>query len=326
MTTEANAGTAGDGKGAAGAGDAAAAAAAAASAAAGAGKGAADQGQQGAANGGQAQDKPAAGVNSGSSSAVQNWRDGLEGERLEFANRVASIPDLVDSAINLRKANGSMVKVPQQGAPAEEVAKFHKAIGVPEKPDQYKFDLGRDLTEQDKPVISKVSEIFHANGVPASAATAVSKAVAELAAAQLGEADRVASQHREAAEAALNKEWGADKDRNLQVALRAVEVFGGQELKDYLNSTIVNGAKLGDHPVLAKAFAKVGLRMGEGEFIGPANAGERQSVQDRINTIMQTHPPGSDGYKLPAVQRELAELHGQLHGHTPIVGSGGRAA
>ena len=265
-------------------------------------------------------------VVAGQTASQASFRDGLEGEQLEFASRFTSAKDLVQAGLDLRKANSSMIRVPGVDAKPEDIAKFHKAIGVPDKAEDYKFDLGREQTEADQAVIAKVGEVFLAYAVPAAAATAVSKAVAELAQAQIAEANRVALQHREAAQTLLNKEWGADRERNMQVALRAVEVFGGEELRTYLNDTIVNGQKLGDHPVLAKAFARIGMRMGEGDFIGAANAGERVTAQDRINQIMAANPPGTDSYKSPAIQRELRELNEKLSGAAPIVGAAGRTA
>lgn len=294
-------------------------------AAAAAAAGAAQNGGEGAAQGGQqaAQNGQAVGAqNAGTGSQVQDWRSGLDGEHAEFAARLSSPQDAVKVALDLRKANSSMVRVPQQGATAEEVAKFHKAIGVPEKADGYQWDLGREPTEADQAVLGAVSEVFHKNGVPASAAKAVSKAVADLAAAQLAEEERVAIQHRETAEAKLKQEWGGDSDRNWQVAKRAVEVFGGPELKSFLNDTMVNGAKLGDHPMMAKVFAKIGLRMGEGEFIGAVTESDRQTTSERLEQILAENPPGSEGYKRASVQREIKALNARLHGTGPSVGFG----
>jgi hypothetical protein len=280
----------------------------------------------GASNGGglDGENRNVTSVNGGSASTVQNWREGFDGELGEFASRFASVKDVTQAALDLRKANSSMIRVPSEGAKPEEIKAFHSKIGVPEKAADYKFDLGREPTDTDKVVIGKVADVFHAHGVPAAAATAVSKAVADLAAAQMAEEDRVAKANRETADAALKKDWGADTDRNIQVAKRAVEVYGGDELKTFLNNTVVNGQVLGDHPVLVKAFAKMGLRSGEAEFVGPVTAGDRANVQSRIDAIMAANPIGSDSYKSAAVQRELQELFGKLYGNAPAVGREGR--
>jgi len=307
-----NGAAAGDGaaSGASAAGDAAAAAAAANGAAA--NGAAADAGK---------------GAGAAADAGAADWRASItDPEQKEFASRLASPADAVKVAYDLRKANGSMVRVPAKDAKPEDVAKFHKAIGVPEKPEEYKFDIGREPTDEDKQVQGEIAKVFHANGVPAAAVTAVSKAVTELAQAQLAEQNRVAVQARTDAEANLKKELGADYSKHVNLAVRAVEVFGGDELKTFLNTTIVNGAKLGDHPMLIKAMGKVGLRMGEGEFIGAVGSAEKGSLQAEMQQIMADNPPGTEKYKSPAVQKRLGEINTALYGSAPIVGMAGRSA
>lgn len=260
----------------------------------------------------------------GDTAAAVDWRAGItDPDGLEIAKRTASVNDLAKSAADLRKANGSMIRVPAADAKPEEVAKFRKAIGAGEKQEEYTaaVDIGREATEADKPVIDAVAKVMHANGVPLTAVKAVTKAVTELAVAQAQEADRVALGKRAEAETALKKELGADYDKHIEVAIRARNAFGGKELVDFLDNTIVQGQKLGDHPVLVKAFGNVGLRMGEGDFIGAVGTSQRESVQGQIDTIMLENPPGSTKYADPGVQKQLKALHEQLHG-TGAAGAG----
>lgn len=256
-----------------------------------------------------------------------DWRSTItDPEHLEFAKRTASVADLAKVASDLRKANGSMIRVPSKDAKPEDIQKFNKAIGVPEKAEDYKFDLGREPTDADRAIQGEVGKIFHANGVPASAATAVSKAISELAMAQQAEENRVAVENRNKAEADLKKEFGADFDKNINVAKRAVELYGGDELKDFFDKTVVNGAKLGDHPAMIRAWAKIGLRMDEGGFIGAATADQRQSLEQERDQIMRENDPMSDAYRSPKIQNRLREINQSLYGNRPVVGAAGRTA
>lgn len=236
----------------------------------------------------------------------------------EFASRLASPADAVKIALDFRKANSSMVRVPGEKATPEDVQKFRKAIGVPDKPEEYRADLGRDITDADRPVLDAVARIMHQHGVPAQAYTAVSRAVTELAIAQQNELERVAVKARDDNAAALKKEWGADYAANLTLAQRALKAFGGEEIEALLN-TAVNGAKLGDNPALIKAFGNIGRRMGEGEFIGAVGVGERASIQERIDRILRDNPPGTEKYKALDVQRELSELYERMVGSGPRI-------
>ena len=252
-----------------------------------------------------------------------DWRSSItDPDHLEFAKRLASPADAVKVALDLRKANGSMVKVPGKDATAEDRAKFHKAIGVPEKVEDYKFDIGREPTETDKAIQGNLAKIAFENGIPAPAMTALSKAVSELATAAKAEENRVAVAAREANEAALRKEWGADYEANKTLATRAVQAFGEvkshPEVVEFFDKTMVNGQKLGDHPVMVRMLGNIGRRMGEGEFIGAVGSEQRGSLQTELQQLMTDNPPGTEKYKSPAVQGRIKQINEALYGNEPV--------
>lgn len=263
--------------------------------------------------------------------AQTDWRSTItDPEHVEFAKRMASPADAIKSAVDLRKLNSSMIRVPGKDATAEDRAKFNKAIGVPESAEGYTFDLGREATEADKAIQVNLAKVAFENGVPATAMSALTKAVAELAGAQKAEENRVAVAARAANEAALRKEWGADYEANKTLATRAVQAFGEvkshPEVIDFFDKTMVNGQKLGDHPIMVRMLGNIGRRMGEGEFIGAVGADQRQSLQSEWNKILADTPPGSDGYRKPEVQKRITEISEALHGTEGVVGSAGRSA
>jgi hypothetical protein len=234
----------------------------------------------------------------------------------------------VKVALDLRKANSAMIKVPGKDAKPEDIAKFHKAIGVPETVDGYKYEMGgREATPADKAIQGELSKVALAAGVPASAMAALSKTVTALATAQMDEQNRVAIEGRASAEAALRKEWGADYDANKTLATRAVQAFGEikshPEVIDFFDKTMVNGQKLGDHPVMVRMLGNIGRRMGEGDFIGAVGGSERTSLQTEVNNLMSANPPGTEGYK--KVAGRIMEINEQLHGTGGIVGQSGRS-
>lgn len=50
----------------------------------------------------------------------------------------------------------------------------------------------------------------------------------------------------------------------------------------------------------------------------------RIAAQHQIDALLKENPPGTEGYRDPAVQRQLHELFKRVHGGGPIVGIGGR--
>ena len=260
-----------------------------------------------------------------------DWRAGItDPDAKEFATRLATPADAVKVALDFRKQNSGMIRVPGKDATPEDKAKFNKAIGVPETVEGYKFELGREPTDADKAIQGSLAKIALESGVPASAMSALSKAVAELAGAQKAEENRVAVEARAANEAALRKEWGADYERNKTLATRAVQAFGEvkshPEVIEFFDKTMVNGQKLGDHPIMVRLLGNVGNRMGEGEFIGAVGSDQRSSLQTELNQIMRESPPGSAKYASREVQSRVAAIHEALAGRNTIVGAGGRSA
>jgi hypothetical protein len=273
----------------------------------------------------------AAATDTTTTTASADWRSSItDPEHVEFAKRIASPADAVKVALDLRKANSAMIKVPGKDATAEDRAKFNKAIGVPETVDGYKFELGREPTEADKAIQGKIAAVALEHGVPAQALAGITKAVSELAASQKAEENRVALAAREANEATLRKEWGADYEANKTLASRAVQAFGEvkshPEVLELFEKTIVNGQKLGDHPVMIRMLGNIGRRMGEGEFIGAVGTDQRQSLQSELNDIYAKTPVGTTGYAAPAVQKRVSEIMEALHGNGGIVGVSGRSA
>ncbi len=243
-----------------------------------------------------------------------SWRDGLEGEHKDFADRYASPKDVVDAALKFRKENSSMVRVPGKDAKPEQVEAFRNALGVPKTAAEYKFEVpaGHEVTDADKAIHAKVAEVFHNNNVPAAAAQAISRVVNELVASVDAENDRVALKFREQGEAALRKEWGSDYDKTLPLKNLALNEFGTPALKDFLDNTHVKGGKLGDHPDIVRFFAMVGMKMKEGGLEEAVTADQGQSAAEEMARLLRENPPMSEKYKDPAIQRRMAELSAKV--------------
>lgn len=91
---------------------------------------------------------------------------------------------LTDSMTAARAKTEGMVRVPGEGAKPEEIAAFHKALGVPEKPDDYEHKLPEGVkpeqlnAEQLKTWKAKL----HAQGIPKKQAeTIINEYLAEQA-------------------------------------------------------------------------------------------------------------------------------------------------
>lgn len=258
------------------------------------------------------------------------WRDTLKDEKhINVASRLNSPADAMQAIIDLRTQNSKSVRVPDEKAPPEDVAKFHKAIGVPEKVEGYEIKLeeGVALGDADKMVLEAVLPLAHKAGVPAKAMNDFVNQYAKLAGQLQADAVKKIGDFAAAAAADLKREWGNDFDANLNLANRTAEQLGGGQFKAFLNETqLADGVMLGDHPVMARLLARIGRSYDEGDAILGHTPEQRASVQSEIEALMQSVPPGSPAYTTPAHQAKLNALYEKLYGSAGIVGGGQRVA
>jgi hypothetical protein len=164
-----------------------------------------------------------------------------EGEKTSLRDwlKAAGVKDIAglakiarDNQLALR-ASGQ-VKVPGEGAKPEEIAAFHRAIGVPEKPEDYAVPVPKDgdgnvLTGADgkpvkmnEPLLGRLAQVAHKFGVPKSAYDAL---VADFVAAQMEEAAIEGHAEQTEAQAKL-KEWAQHGNAKMGAINAALEALG----------------------------------------------------------------------------------------------------
>lgn len=309
---------AGSGDGA-GAGGAAAAAAAAAGAAGAGGEGA------GAAAGAAAGDM-------GAGKVTPTWRDAIKDPDLKkHAERFDTPESAIKANLEARQLLSRAIVPPGKDAKPEEVAAYRKSLGVPEKPEDYKFatPAGREATEADKAFQGTMAKLFHGANIGADQAKALNEGwnqYVEQAVAAEAAADK---QFAEQSVAALKQKWGPDYDKNLAIANRAAARIYGDKLADVRSIQTKDGRFVLDHPAFVEAFAQIGREMGEGN-LGPAlSEGERQTVQQKIDDLQKQKMAAmdrSDSLAAARLEKEQAALYARLSGNAPVVGSQGRVA
>lgn len=252
--------------------DAGGAAAALAAAAAGGGDGAADEFLKlFSADGGSA-DKPAP-------------RDYIRGLGVKDLDALANLTRENQSA-----ARNGGIKVPGADVKPEEIAAFHKAIGVPEAADKYAFDLPEGVSEEqlDTDMIGPLREVALKAGVPQGGFKALAEGVIKHQLDQMA-ADRKAEDD---AYAEKEKEWGGQKDSkmaNVQSAMRMLGL-GAADFAAIQRGFQIEYREPGSGRAL-DLFQKLGAGMAEADFLDGGSKGrfgitgaEAQRELDTMNS------------------------------------------
>jgi hypothetical protein len=224
---------------------------------------------------------------------------------------------------------------PGKDAKPEDVAKFHRALGVPEAPEKYEVKLPDGLPEHVspdalKPQIDEFLKVAHATGMtPEQVNAAVNYQVGMLAQqdpamARAAEVVVDLFANRKEWEASLRSEWtGKDYDDNIAAAVHGVQQFGGAELSEVLNES-----GLANHPAVIKAFARIGRQVAEGQFIPAAGSETAATLEEehaRLTREMHAALDAGDTGKVNALSAKRTQISARLVGSAPVVGANGRA-
>lgn len=291
----------------------------------------------------------AAGAAAGTT-ANGDWRSALPEDLRPHADKFASPTDAVKAHREAQRQISRMISVPGDGASPEEIAKYRKAIGIPESPDGYRITIPDGLPDAIRPDddASKAMQAdfvgaMHAAGAPPAAVQAAVDWYYRTTAGVF-EADVTAARdYRSATEESLRKEWGGDYDANMAVADRFVKAYsdggpslggpslGGRGLTDdsadLLALELKDGGVLGSHPAFVKLAARAGRALVEHRPDIGRSSEEIVDGEQRIDAltkqIADAHEKGdADSVKRLSAERDA--LAGKLYANGPLVGRDSR--
>lgn len=224
---------------------------------------------------------------------VPDWVKGFEGHD-QLGDDILSNPslkalksptDLLKSYVNAQKMIGAdKVVLPNKNSTPEEWLQLYHKMGMPTDFEGYSLEKGeKAILNED--FYNTFKEAAFKNNLLPNQAQALFDIINNQS---LQEYERQQAEQKEMREAAINglrEEWGDGFERNLQAAKVAVEEFGGDELRKYLNDT-----GMGNDPQLIKAFSKIGQDfLKEDTFEGESKSAYAMTpdeAQAKANEIM----------------------------------------
>ena len=200
------------------------------------------------------------------------WRAALPDEYKthDYVKTFQKPGDFVKSALEIKAERdgltaklGQAIFKPGENAKPEEISAYHKALGVPEKSDDYEFPKTEGV-EHDPQMLSWARGMFHKAGLNKEQAGVISQGwdsfMSEMAKAN----DEAVKKGITEAETALKAEWKADYDKNLEITRRGYDAFEKvvPGFKDILELD-TPGGKIGNNPVMTKVFHMIGKAIGD---------------------------------------------------------------
>lgn len=188
---------------------------------------------------------------------ADGWTDHLPDDAVPYKETLAKYKTVPDMAKALAHANalvGKKLGVPNEKSSPEEVAAYRKALGVPESLEEYDFTPEQvpEGFAWDKQAMAPFAEVAHKHNIPPGAMKELAGLFAQYETSKLDVVQSMYDQQRQEAIATLQKEWGADFQKNVAVAKQAAKLAG-------VNATSYGFAD----PEVVRGFVRMAQMMSE---------------------------------------------------------------
>ena len=192
-----------------------------------------------------------------------------------------SVDNLAKSYGELEKHLGGSIKIPGEGASVEDIQKFRKAMGVPDKAEDYgQYDVG------DPEDIAEIIKAAHEEGLSKKQLDRLMKVSTDRATERQ---KKVYTEKMIAGEKALRDKWGDKYESNKNDAVRAMQELAPENIKKRLQED----PNLGNDPDMIELFQGLWHSMKEAAFHRPDTSLTADDI-DRKLVEIQSDPAFND--------------------------------
>lgn len=261
-----------------------------------------------------------------------NWRDLVAGESkkdrkaLDRFNSPSALYESWKNA-NDKLRSGKLLEVPGDDADDEARAAFNKALGVPEKPEEYfdKLSLsdGKVLGDADRETFNSFAAEMHKAGAPPAVVNAAVDWQLRMQQAQVEQMAEADAEFRAESENALRREMGGDFKR--QTNAIAGLFTEAPDVMDLVLNARADGGRghpLGDYPVFVRFLSRLALDMNPvAEMDAGDDAANMKALSDEIAELRKLSTDQTSEYwKGPRAKEhqaryaKLLEIRGRAQG------------
>ena len=246
-----------------------------------------------------------------------SWRDALDVDRRSNPSleKFKDVDSLAKSYVEVERLVGKKGVIPPgENATPEQIDAYHSALGRPDSVDGYEVDSIEvpDVLQSswDMNGVGAVAEEAHRLGVTKDQFRGLVSKLAEVQAGQVGERVQSVQATREQTENSLKEKWGAAYAPNVDLAKRAFVAAAqsvGVDPSELAGSLLPDGGTIGDNPILAQIFAKLGQGGSELALIGGKGGGS------------STLTPAQAASELEEINANPALYDSSMPGHKQLV-------
>lgn len=248
-----------------------------------------------------------------------DWREkaakavGDDPKFLDKLKTMGSPADLAKSYRELEKWKDSSKRIPElPDKPNDaQLAEYRKAVGVPDTPDKYNFDLGNGFiwADGDKAMLEDFGKFAHDTHMPERyARTAVSW--------QALHNRKVAEEYATKDKAFLNesmhdlmKEWGPDYEANANAAGLFLGRIPETVRRDVLFGRTTDGKVFANHPDILRWALQMEKTLNPAATLLPAGGGDPgKTLENEWDGAMETRRTDPDKYWSDPFQKKVKKL------------------
>lgn len=258
---------------------------------------------------------------------AESYRDGIKDPKARaFFDRYSTIDAAANALLEKEQMLSRRVAVPGEEASEEDMARFRKAMGVPESVEEYDVAAMKPEAYTDEEwsgeavqsVLSPVLAAAHAAGVNQSGLKAVVDAYMSVSAAGAAEQARQDASWAEAAEEQLRTDWGSDYKGNMMAAEQAIASIPGIE-----NLVLKDGSQLGNNPLFIRIAADLGRLRGSDnktahQFLSAEQGQDMREQHADLTRKMYDAQQSGRREEARALDRQRRALSEQINGTESI--------
>ena len=231
---------------------------------------------------------------------------------------IKDVENLARSYVNAQRLIGAD-KVPMPVNPTDEdLDRIYDRLGRPESPDKYGISPDGNIITEER--ATEYADIAHRLRLTPDQAQGVLDYYRSVAENDLTSMTNANAQALEQSAAELQAEWGDNYDTKIQSAQKVVDQF---EAGSIMEMQLADGTKLGNHPEVIRAFAKIAdfrQTVTSEDTVSESTSSMGMSVQQAGNEIQAIMGDRSHAYwdkKNPQHQQavdRMAQLMEMQHG------------